>query len=451
MTSTRLAFFVILGAALLFIYRVDDPPASYERAGNRPMYVYDECYQAFTAERYALGDRTAWEPNTTQRQAASFTTQDMTRFTAYDWVHPPTAKLIMAGFIELFGFHAIAFRLGSVLFGILTLAMTWLLASRLRGPRFALVVVALLACDGMIFTLSRLAMNDIYVTGCMITAIYFLYRYWTAEGSENRWLFATGVMLGVSVSMKWSAVPLLIISAVVVAARIVGHRRHSGRALWSTLGIWFLALVALPACLYVASYIPFFAEGRGLADLGRLQHAMWTYHQTLDVGHSQASAWWQWPWITRPEWWFRHESSDGSRVIYAMGNPLLWWAFVPALAWVCVRLIRHRQLSDAVILFGFFALWLPWVFVRRVTFGHYLLPAVPFGALAIATVLGDLARVWRRGGRFIEVGYVAACFALLINFYPFWSAGLVGRSQLEGRRWFWFEKWREGSGFEHGP
>lgn len=445
MTSERLAFFIILAWVLVVVYRIGDPPASYQRPRDPPTYVHDECYQAFTAGRYVRGDHAAWDPSATRVSAAEFATDDMTRFTAYEVVHPPTAKMIMAGWIAALGFQPLAFRLGSAIFGILTLAMSGSLARAMRGPAFAVIVVLLLACDGMVFVMSRVAMNDIYVTGCLMTAVYLLFRSWTARVHALRWQIAAGAAFGVALSTKWNAAPVLLVAAIVDAARIAVQARQRslvGAPLRRHVATWAFAFVAAPICLYLASYVPYFVIGHGWRDFVGLQRSMWTYHGTLTATHAESSRWWQWPWVTRPVWFFLHRSSDGERVIYAMGNPLLWWAFVPSLAWVAARLWRQRQLADAVIVLGFCAVWLPWAFVRRVTFMQYLLPAVRFGALAVATVLDDVARAARRAGRALCVGYVAACLALFVNFYPFWSARLVTRAQLDGQRWFWFDAWR---------
>jgi dolichyl-phosphate-mannose--protein O-mannosyl transferase len=164
----------------------------------------------------------------------------------------------------------------------------------------------------------------------------------------------------------------------------------------------------------------------------------------LKATHSQSSLWWQWPLITRPVWFFMHAQpvTGTTRMIYAMGNPILWWAFLPSLGYVLVRFLRKRQAADGAILCGFFGQWLPWMFVGRVAFIQYLLPAVPFGALAVATVLEDLRLAWK-GGRYVAIGYAAVCLAVFVNFYPFWSAGAVTQNQLQSRRWYWFETWRK--------
>ncbi|HSP77742.1 MAG TPA: hypothetical protein VLQ93_04400, partial [Myxococcaceae bacterium] len=162
----------------------------------------------------------------------------------------------------------------------------------------------------------------------------------------------------------------------------------------------------------------------------------------LKAGHSQSSVWWEWPLLTRPLWMFTHHTPEGSRVIYALGNPLLWWFFLPALAHVAQRYLKLRQPGDGLILCGFFGAWLPWAFIGRVTFIQYLLPGVPFGVLAVATLLRDMTGAAGRWRLWLAGAYATLCVATFLHFYPILSAALVSRESLAGRQWFWIDSWR---------
>jgi dolichyl-phosphate-mannose-protein mannosyltransferase len=474
----RLGWAVVAVAAMTMVVRLNDPPASYQQPGDPPVYVHDECYQAFTAHRYAMGDRDAWNPFATRDSASKIYAGDMTRWTTYEWVHPPTAKLIMSWFVRMFGFQPTAYRLGSVIFGVLTLIFTWRLGRRMFDERYALLAALLLATDGMVFTLSRVAMNDIYVTACTTLAMFFIYRWWT----EDKWelLLYAGLSFGVGLTMKWNAGPLAFGMAIIVAGRIAyraiygdapppvvetadsedekkgkkGKKKNRpkkppprkllrGTQLrWTLLALaggWIVA----PPILYLMSYIPYFADGYSWSDFEMLNKQIWWYHQALKATHSMSSKWWEWPLVTRPVWFFLHNSPGEVRVIYAMGNPILWWAFLPSLAWVGVRWYRGRLPADGLILCGFFGCWLPWMFVGRVAFIQYLLPAVPFGVLAIARATTDLGRALGRAGRYVVPAYAALAVLVFVNFYPFWSGYPISTEAAKGSRYYWFEAWRK--------
>lgn len=436
---------VLLVAAAVLLFRLGDPPGRLEHPGDAPTYVHDECYQAFTAHRYLLGDPNAWNPFATRQDAEAFSREDMTPWTAYEWVHPPTAKLVMAGFIRAWGFTPFAYRLGSVVFGLLTLFVLWRLAVRMRGPGFGLLALVLLTADGMWFVFSRVAMNDIYVTGCVTAAMYAVYRYWVDERGRPAWLVASGALFGLGITMKWNAGPFWVGMAALTLGRLVYDGRTGalrGRALAGHAAAWGVGFVLAPPALYLLAYAPYFLAGHGLADLVELQRQIWHYHGTLKATHSQASRWWEWPLMTQPVWLYLHHTARSARVIYALGNPLLWWFFLPALAHVAFRFLHLRRPADGLILCGFLGAWLPWAFVGRVAFIQYLLPGVPFGVLAVATLLQDTAEAAGRRRVLVYGVGVTACLAVFIHFYPILSAWPVTRESLAGRQWFWIDQWR---------
>ena len=73
-------------------------------------------------------------------------------------VHPPLAKLLIAGSIKLFGDNPWGWRIGSVVFGTLALLAIFALVRSLGGSRWlATGVTAAMACDNLFdFDLSQL-------------------------------------------------------------------------------------------------------------------------------------------------------------------------------------------------------------------------------------------------------------------------------------------------------
>jgi dolichyl-phosphate-mannose--protein O-mannosyl transferase len=387
----------------------------------------------------------------------------------------------MSVFIRMFGFQPTAYRLGSVIFGLITLFVAWRLGRLMFGEKYGLFVLAILAADGMGFVLSRIAMNDIYVTACTTTAMYLVYRWWT-EG-DWRYVGGAGLAFGVGLTMKWNAGPLAFGMAIIVALRIAyqalhgdapeappqsesedekkgkkGKRKPSkkktppprkvleGKPLKQTLLALFGGWLVAPPIIYLASYIPYFADGYSWADFEQLNHQIWWYHHALKATHSMSSLWYEWPFVTRPVWFFLHQSPGAVRVIYAMGNPLIWWLFLPSLAWVAVRWLRLRLPADGLILCGFFGCWLPWAFVGRVAFIQYLLPGVPFGVMAVARAITDLGQALGqkiKAGRYVVPLYAAIVIGVFINFYPFWSGYPIPSDTAQGHRYYWFDAWRK--------
>src|SRR3989344_8746891 len=69
-------------------------------------YYFDEVYHAFTAQAYAVGDPRGYEWWNSAPQGF-----------AYEWLHPPLAKLIQAVSIVLLGDTPFAWRLPGAIFG----------------------------------------------------------------------------------------------------------------------------------------------------------------------------------------------------------------------------------------------------------------------------------------------------------------------------------------------
>ncbi len=89
---------------------------------------------------------------------------------------------------------------------------------------------------------------------------------------------------------------------------------------------------------------------------------------------------------------------------------------------------------------GFFGQWLVWMFSPRTAYMYHFLPAVPFGVIAIATLL---EAGWRRGtqlARAVVRGYLVAVVALFAFFYPIYASVWLTMDRFEMR--MWFERWR---------
>ncbi len=108
------------------------------------------------------------------------------------------------------GGNAWGYRLPGVLMGALTTACLYLLARLLfRRRSVGLFAAALALAEGMLFANSRIAMNDVYVTGFLIMAATLFVPLWL--GSWRRpWQFLLvipiiGILLGLALASKWVA------------------------------------------------------------------------------------------------------------------------------------------------------------------------------------------------------------------------------------------------------
>jgi dolichyl-phosphate-mannose--protein O-mannosyl transferase len=295
----------------------------------------------------------------------------------------------------------------------------------------------------MWFVLSRIAVNEIYATVCIVGGAYAAYRYF-ADGEEPRHLLVAGATFGLGLAMKWSVGPLFAVCLVLTLARILTRAASTRSLRVAPLAAWTVGFLALPGLIYLASYLPYFAAGHSFRDFVELGRVIVYYHSEVKVEptHPLASRWYEWPLDIKPMPMLSEHYGGRYHVIYGMGNPAVWWLLLPATVWTAVRFLRHRRLEDGYVLLGIVTGWLPWAFVRRVTFIRYLMPAIPFVIMAIVTMLGDLERWWgaRRPRLPILAGHAALSVALFVYFYPIWSAAPIPHGVMP--RWLWFAAWR---------
>lgn len=198
---------------------------------------------------------------------------------------------------------------------------------------------------------------------------------------------------------------------------------------WSWVGA---CLIVVPLLVYFLAYIPYLQLGHAIAlrDMGpgygwsldELQSQMFAYHFGLQAGHPSSSPWWSWPLDLKPTWFYGHDFTDTRQgaVIYNGGNPILFWAGIPALVYCAVQAWRRRSLALVLVVAAFAFQFLPWVRIERATFMYHYLTAVLFAMIAVAYGVDELlrSRQWASLGVAFLVG-VAVVGALV---FPLGSA-----------------------------
>jgi dolichyl-phosphate-mannose--protein O-mannosyl transferase len=389
--------------------------------------VFDEVYHAKTALQYLEG-----QPPT-------------------EWVHPPTAKLLIAVGVWLFGYEPWAWRLLPALAGVALAPLFFLLARQvLETRRAALLAAALLMCDGVYLVQSRIAMTNIFAVCFQIGAALFVLRAALSPVLPVRSMLAAGGLLGLAVSTRWTSLWALgFLGLVLLALR--RRRLFQPRELALTL----LAFLLIPVTVYVISYVPWmmirhqgdsaFRLAPALWDLVEEQRRVWRYHADLRASHPYFSHWYTWPWLYRPTWYHFKNEGGWIRGIVAIGNPALWWASVPVTLWALVSGLRAKDPRRLFCAVGYLCLYLPWgVSPRTLNYSHYLFEAIPYACLSLGILLD---RCWDTRGGALARSYVAMVVVLFVFFFPFLAAVPVPEAwyhfQLwdSVRPWTWFPSW----------
>ncbi len=415
------------------------------RTGSVGRYYFDDVYHAYTAGQYVQGDAAAYIGRGEPPQRPEINKNK----TYYEWTHPPLGKLLIADGILLAGDNPVGWRVASVVFGAMGVVLLYLLALALAGSRTAAFIAAgLLMLDGLYFVESRTGKVDIFVLVFATAALLGLYKYLVSPPDRVRApLIWTGLMMGLGIATKWNAIYAAAIIGLVAMWRTyrLWQQSRGGRpSAEVTAGLrqhlaWVpLALIILPLGVYLLSYVPSLLAGHSVADMVELQARMLRYHTGLVGTHPYKSRWWTWPLNLRPVLYYFNGSGTSVSAIYARGNVMLYWAFLPAVVWLAIRWWDTNRAAFTVLLAGFFGQWLPWAFSPRSSYLYHFLPAVPFGCLAIAVLITE---AWRGGrGRLLVAAYMTLVLQTFLYFYPIYSAlPLTGR-EFDAR--IWFRGWR---------
>ncbi|MBO0701694.1 MAG: phospholipid carrier-dependent glycosyltransferase [Candidatus Dormibacteraeota bacterium] len=421
---------------------------------------------------------------------------DLVGVTYFD-PEPPVAKYVIAagewiygfyrhvirgepGSITELGYNTLGWRLGVCVSGSLAIGFMYFLALQLWRNRWFAIAAAFFACfDGLFFVESRIGVIDIVPAALQILALGLFLVHLRARSRLDSLvtLGICGFVMGLGFAAKWTALAALGVAIVVLVGRPLlsklGQIRIgsydlqiadqplpggvSGRLYWPAF-VGFM--IVLPCVVYFASWIPWFLFTRGpytfqevggsggaLGGWWWYEYQIWYYQSHLNATHPYASAWYTWPFLIRPVWYYFQGFPNGTSAgIVNLGNPIIWWASLPALVYCGYDAVVSRRWQPAVIVLGFFAEWLPFAKVSRILFLYHMLGGLIFMVLALAYALARLQEtrvLTRRGDRWISVvtatrpayvvGAMVVAFLFFLYFYPIWTAiPLAGNALLGG-------------------
>ena len=391
----------------------------------------------------------------------------------YENTHPPLGKYLISVGIRIFGMNPFGWRFMGALFGVLMLPVFYHLLKQLFGKTWLCAAgTVLFAFDFMHFTQTRIATIDTYAVFFLLLMYDAMAVFLRRDVLRDGWkkllppLLLCGIFTGLGVASKWTAaygalgLAALFFGKLVVSA--VKEKRESGA--WKPLlrksgflCLWCcLFFLLIPFAIYFGAYFPLTSLPHNAENLWgsfwSYQTTMFNYHSQLQAGHYFASPWYEWPFDVRPIWYFSGDPVNAQgqySTISAMGNPLLWWSGVPALAAAAVLWVREKRRSCAVALLGFLSVYLPWVLVPRLTFIYHYFIAVPFLVIALLAVFqrisesGPFTRRVSLGGRaelslssvFLGV-FTAACLLLFAVYFPVISGAPTTRSYADALELF---------------
>jgi dolichyl-phosphate-mannose-protein mannosyltransferase len=379
--------------------------------GSPKNEYFDEVYHAFTARQILNGNKMAWEWWNTPPEGF-----------AYEWTHPPLAKLGMVLGMLVFEENAFGWRIVQAILGVGAVFLVYLISKELfKDKLLSILSVAVFSLDGLPLVMSRIGMNDTYMLFFMLLSLYFFLK-------EKD--FFSSLSFGFALASKWSVIWIIPIFFILWLRRKIKFRPSI---------IWFLVI---PPAVYLLSYLPMFLTGHNLNVWWEMQKQMWWYHTRLKATHPYTSPWWSWPLLLRPIYLYTSDEIAGmvSR-IYAFGNPFVFWFGLLSVILSGVYAFYERNKQSlagsagknlALVIFAYLIFFVPWAASPRIMFLYHYLPSLPFLAIATGYVL-------RRNLK-LAVPVLFLFLVAFIYFYPHW-AGLNIPLWLD-TSYYWFSSWR---------
>ncbi|MCL2456478.1 MAG: glycosyltransferase family 39 protein, partial [Defluviitaleaceae bacterium] len=263
----------------------------------------------------------------------------------YETTHPPLGKVFMAASIKIFGMTPFAWRLPGVLFGIFMIPLLYAFARKiLKSNNFALFAAFVFTFDFMLFSHTRLATIDTFVTFFVIAMYFFMYCY--TKKNSLLTLTLCGAAMGLAIASKWQgvygAVGLPILFFPELYKIYLRDKKYAMKTFFSCFAIF----IALPIAIYILSYVPFLnaTDGSNIFSIWANQKHMLDYHSRLVSEHSFASPWWSWPLMITPLWQYQMILPSGLRQgMSSLGNPAVWWFGIFVTAFMIFSLAKKRR------------------------------------------------------------------------------------------------------------
>lgn len=368
--------------------------------------------------------------------------------------HPPLAKYIIAIGIQIFGYAPFGYRCMTALAGsllpLVTYELIWQLSDR-RG--WAWLAGWFVAMDGLLLVESRFGLINTYILLfgmlsqlCIVLALKRSRQRWF-------WVMATGLMLGASISVKWTGLAY-IVGLVVLMGYAWSRYRQTLNALQILIG-----LIILPIAFYFVQWIPHLMMNHEF-DIWELHHQILGFHQNLGAGktepiHPYCSPWWSWILLIRPvAYFFEMRPNSMVQFVHAMGNPLLYWlSAIALLIWLAFLIASKLKFSPQIlteihpkersqllwfasyVTISFAGHWLPWSLSKRCIFLYHYMPASVFAFTALALLVSVMWRSPLQEMRTLGSGIVGIITIAFIFWLPIYIGLPISSGYLPVLMW----------------
>lgn len=371
--------------------------------------------------------------------------QYVNKLDPYVAVHPPLGMLLIGIGILIFGMNAFGWRIIPALASIAVLPIIYIFAKKLlKTRRAAIIATILLMFDPMHYVMGKIAFLDGIVTLFILLQYYFLYSYLELRNTGAKitdcykYLFLTGLMLGIGMSCKWSA---LYFSIPLVICLLYGELyivRPKLKEFTHSLALCILLMIILPLTVYCISYIPFILSQNDtdlFSFIWRIQTYMYGFqaHGLANATHPYASSWYNWPMLKTPIslFFWQDKNSDIANSVAFIVNPLIAVLTFPVIILLIIKSIKDKSnFKNWFILIAICAQYLPYAFISHIMFLYYFYSTVPLLILGIVYCNQTMMNWNNKIHRYLTYGYILAVITVFIMFIPATSGFEFPRSYV---------------------
>jgi len=316
-------------------------------------------------------------------------------------IHPPHAKLIVAGVAAALGYRGdqsfasidepmdaaspVLFRIVPALAGSLIPVLVCGFLLQLGASRMAALFggFAIALDNGLLVQTRLLALDGILIAatlGAVMAGISAMRA--TRRLRRTRFALASGALCGLAVGCKFTGLAAPgIVGACLACEFLRAPSRERLRSCLS-LSVWILtaglAVYALGWLLHgwlLPAPGPGWAfvrpSGRFLADVVELHRVMFGANYGLESPHPYSSPWWSWLGMGRSVFYW----ASGPHLLYFLGNPVVWWGTTLGLVALIATVVLNKAPRPSAQ--GASRPWPPRLWVPALAYVITLLPLVP--------------------------------------------------------------------------
>ena len=394
-------------------------------------------------------------------------------------IHPPLAKLIMAGVAKYAGYDAsidfakkdkfsnmiyVSLRSTPAFFGALCVPLSYVAMRAMNCRQFAAAVAAVMVmCDLSLVVEARHILSDgiLHCFACLAILSIFLYERFPCLGA----LVFEGLCLGCVAACKYTAGGIVLLAFVrqFELRRLFESRPDFIASVLRCVILGCIITAVHIACFWVhLTVLPYIPREnapmpdcvrKGLVDknnpnwdarnnapsmLRRILTLIVYMHvgnMGIRGGHPYRSSWWEWPLALGK--WVLYWTENGKHII-CLGHVLIWYPVFFGIVWNLVRMLftGDYDSEESAATFGWILSYLPFALIPRDMFlYHYAIPLI-FGIYNLGLVLERHLPGKQRGFLLCAV----LCMALFG--FVLWCPWVYGLTTPDFFFLVWNKRWR---------